>query len=585
MNKKKVLIFSLLTAALAVGSFISVNKAKGVSLLDAEGCIHEGNHYAAHDATCTEAGNKEFWACCKCQTQFLSNPGGTWTDKTTLAAPLESTHVAYAAPEHVYDETGSCTGTCGGTIVKDYSLTNPRKYITTKTLGLEDPFTTNNEGGHKFITYDFKNSGDFEILVDMTYDTPKSGVDSYILFYLFNGGDERGAVLRINTSRVEDDGIALAYIFKMDSSIQGDLVQGAGSAGTSFYFPRVSGIKSTNEHNYFSIYADLVDASTCEYNLSFRGGNSLDNLRYASANAEDKLNTEKVFNVTFGANYTTSYSKLRITNTGLGQINAVLHDVVPADRTITYVLNNVAIGNKSFATNAAIDLPKMRKTGYKFLGWFTQNGVKVTDDLANGYYTIAPRFVQEEGRNLKTLSDFNYAGETIAKCGEKALFTCAPGAGVSRIDIAMIYTPNLTTGDTYVILGFPYDFVDRTTRLYTRFQLGNTDFRGYVYGGSLGAAGADGTFFADTAFKMTSGKNYLLTFSFALTDDTGLNFTNAVQMQDLETGALSQSIERTGSFTGGRAIDFTNVNHCRFAVSGLIDGENTGSSIKLSTAW
>lgn len=59
--------------------------------------IHEGYHYAEKSATSSEAGNKEFWACCLCHEQFLEQPEGSFQDRT-LTETLADNHIAYVAP-------------------------------------------------------------------------------------------------------------------------------------------------------------------------------------------------------------------------------------------------------------------------------------------------------------------------------------------------------------------------------------------------------------------------------------------------------------------------------------------------------
>ena len=63
-------------------------------------CEHVGNHYAEKDPTRTEAGHKEFWACCKCHEVFLTLPEGTFTDadEALMTGGLGDAHPAYVAP-------------------------------------------------------------------------------------------------------------------------------------------------------------------------------------------------------------------------------------------------------------------------------------------------------------------------------------------------------------------------------------------------------------------------------------------------------------------------------------------------------
>jgi len=110
-KKKKVLVLlTIASSSLAITVAASfIGKGSGFRTgVGADACAagqHSGNHYLANAATCGEAGNAEFWACCECQQQFLSNPGGNFADCGAYAgAPLASTHIAYVAPtgEHAY---------------------------------------------------------------------------------------------------------------------------------------------------------------------------------------------------------------------------------------------------------------------------------------------------------------------------------------------------------------------------------------------------------------------------------------------------------------------------------------------------
>ncbi|MCQ3034624.1 MAG: hypothetical protein MJ248_00110 [Bacilli bacterium] len=96
--KKKLLIAILTTSTVAVALALAATPNNAVTSF-AEGCEHEGNHYDAVAATSTSAGNKEFWACCVCHEQFITEPSkGTWEDKGAYTGVLAPSHVAYVAP-------------------------------------------------------------------------------------------------------------------------------------------------------------------------------------------------------------------------------------------------------------------------------------------------------------------------------------------------------------------------------------------------------------------------------------------------------------------------------------------------------
>lgn len=582
--KLSLLVITVSLVVASVASAISVNYSLDkVSNAD---CDHVGYHYDAKECTCTEAGNKEFWACCKCQTQYLTKPEGTWTDNT-LKDALATTHIAYEAPEHHFGVDGNCVHSCGTTFAARYDLGVGKTVITPKTLGLEDAYQLP-QNDHKFITYNFKDEKNFEILLDFSYVTPLAGDDTNFLVYLFNGGNENGAVFRMNTSRVEDDGIALTYIYKGDQSITGDLAASAGDG--FFYFPRKSQIKSTNEHNYAVIGAELVDAATCKYNLTFRAGNSLDNLWYCTSNPEAQTDEAKVFSVTFGANYNTTNPKLRFTNCSNGATSGTQHDVyfyhpTAASRVINYVCEGNQFGSKSYGSDDVIALPEIRKTGYKFIGWYTSEGEKASDVLSNGYYNLYARFAKTADRNAKTLGDYGVPLYTIDKKGEFEVLNFKGDASTTRIDLNFIYTPTMVMeGDNYAVMGLPYDFIDGQTRIYNRLQLNNKVLAGYMYGDGTTIGGASGNNFNDTTFSMVDGRNYLITLSFELTSATGFDFKNTFEITDLSNGKF-YTISKTGTFNGGssRPFSFADERLTKFVV--WMNGYDAGAKATFTTAW
>ncbi|OQA78123.1 MAG: hypothetical protein BWY30_00848 [Tenericutes bacterium ADurb.Bin239] len=119
MKKKKILL--TIVASLALGISIVVpaahngigSRAGGGGVAECESGHHHGNHYLGNAPTCVEAGNAEFWACCTCLRQYLTNPGGTFVDQGAYAGDaLASTHIAYLAPTGVHSYT-------------NYVVTNP----------------------------------------------------------------------------------------------------------------------------------------------------------------------------------------------------------------------------------------------------------------------------------------------------------------------------------------------------------------------------------------------------------------------------------------------------------------------------
>ncbi|MCQ2742086.1 MAG: hypothetical protein MJ239_02145 [Bacilli bacterium] len=104
MNSKKkilVLLSSLLlataaTATVATTALQPEGRPYGIQAGD-ECASHTGNHYAMKDPTNTEPGYREFWACCVCGRQYLTQKTGDWTEGSaaTMIGSVDSDHIAY----------------------------------------------------------------------------------------------------------------------------------------------------------------------------------------------------------------------------------------------------------------------------------------------------------------------------------------------------------------------------------------------------------------------------------------------------------------------------------------------------------
>lgn len=100
MKKKKAIITLSAFAVSAIALTLTLVNAPRLNghLVHATECEHAGNHYERKDATTTESGHKEFWACCKCNQQFLEQPAeGTFVDApdSAMIGGLDDTHIAY----------------------------------------------------------------------------------------------------------------------------------------------------------------------------------------------------------------------------------------------------------------------------------------------------------------------------------------------------------------------------------------------------------------------------------------------------------------------------------------------------------
>ena len=598
MTKFKKLCFVLLSGAAALGVCVAIATAQKLGKNTfAEDCAHtHGYHYAKNEQSCDAAGNKEFWACCDCHQQWLSNPGGNFEDKT-LTSQLPTNHIAYIAPHH-FVSNDTCKD-CSKSIKEVYGLStlldeDNRDIVTLSNFNIADQQIVNMSDGHIFGAYDFKNNGSFDLTLKFTYsDTEDNALN---LFYLFNGQNEEGIILRVGQERTENDGIIYAYLFT-NNSFSGDIVNGgAGTAGTGFYFPRKSGIKS-GQDNYLRIIADVTDASTNSYRLAFLAGSSKDKMCSITTNPEDTVNDINYFNVTLGANYFDdgAHNYLRISHgpgTTTGTITSNIYScqsLVSYDkRVIVYrdaTNNNIA--RKEYAANEEIILPEIEKEGYKFLGWYDANGNKVDNNIVNGKYYIAPRFTTVANANNVTLSTFSSTTSVTYDTttpGESYYFNTDMSSDTKRMDMSFMYTPITSNADCWATFGFPYDFVDEQTRLNFRMNLnGGTSsipFAGYIFGKktSLGDAGASGTYFGDGNFQILSGKAYLLTLSFIECEEE--SYQAFVSIQDLATGKYTQSDVKEFCYSED-LFTFDNANRNKFAFVGVY----TDGAVSIATAW
>ena len=100
MKKKHGFLFIIATA-LPVLSIAFININHNIESTKATVCEHHGYHYEYHAPTETEYGWKEFWACCECGQQFLSQPEtGVWEDRdySLMSGVMTSSHIAYLPP-------------------------------------------------------------------------------------------------------------------------------------------------------------------------------------------------------------------------------------------------------------------------------------------------------------------------------------------------------------------------------------------------------------------------------------------------------------------------------------------------------
>ena len=403
--------------------------------------------------------------------------------------------------------------------------------VTISDIGLTSGFTI--PGNHQFGTYDYNSHKAIDLWFEYNYTL--NTADSYVLFYLFNQYDEAGAVIRLQTNRTDDDGIVPAYIFTMnDYGPSSTIVKTPGSAGTFFYFPRISGVKSTTQ-NVVHITANCIDATTNTYEVAFMLGVKGGDLYYPSTNAEALDNQKVTFKIELGATYFDENYHQRVRFSSVNNDTCTATDYLPqATPEVVYYdhLGNI-VGKK--VTNT-LQLPAYAIQSNKLAGWFDQDGNKLENGQTITKRIIArPVFVNEQD-HMFTLTDVGFASSlaiTPSSGEANSPYSYSLESG-NRIDFYFVYQfEGRTANDNYFVFGMNYDFIDAATRVMIRIDNGPNDKRvcGYIYGASLGNAGADGTRF-ESSNVVRANENTPLLVHVTLIDNgsnsasVNLDFTN-----------------------------------------------------------
>ena len=438
-------------------------------------------------------------------------------------------------------------------------------------LGLEDGPIPEIHDGHLFGTYDFNTKKALDLWFKLEYE--KTSNDKYALFYLFNNHDESGIVFRFQFNRSEDDGIVPLYIFtNMEHQEGNTVVTGAGNAGTFFYLPRISGVKSsTDAVLHFTAYC--IDEATNKYRCAFTAGVDEDSQYYPSTNPEDKTNTEKTFDIVLGSTYfdNGTHRSIRISSTVAD--NAAVTDIGYTDTKIQTVYKDIDGNIVGKNTNATISTPKLEPNGKTFLGWFDSDGNRVADGTeATGILVLTPRVVNNQ-TNMFTLSDygFNTASNWINIDSDTHETPSQYGQSANEgeaIDLYFIYeVTSCPSGDNYFIFGFPFDTIDGNSRAIIRMDeyVGNTTYRGYISGGSLGSAGRPGTSFASSSGLVSNTRlnRTLVHLRYSVVDVNTISLT--LELTNLATWT-SFSVTKETKFTADFNVTSEYLNRNKFAI-------------------
>lgn len=529
MKKKKILIFGMCGAMLA-GALIGLKSYKMAPTKSNASCNHVGYHYAANDPTCTAGGNKEFWACCECHSQFLEKPDvGTFTDKA-FSGVLESTHIAYAAPEHAFGENGNCLycsspmATLEGLEAGDHN-----KRMTLSDMNEAVPYNIKDLGrGHLFPVYSIGNNNGMELYFN--FDHGVEG-DSWLYFYLGNDIGEDGLIVRLNSGRT--DRYTYSYLRTNASGacekLNNDFAHCQLLFKTSEAMP-VGG-------QLVKVTMTLVDKATETYHfdmdLSSNGGLSWAPKWYSTEGGEAFTGLD----YTFGAGYFdgNAHSYLRFSNGG--STTVVLRDGAFATQKVSYANEEGTVfGHEEYEIGDPVKLPKMKATGKVFLGWFDQHGVKYTAGalarsgdakLVARFETVQNLMLQPSDAGFNTKNG-NAVTFTTESANENRNVFPQLAADTTRVDIYMMisYEKAATGQDGYFSVAFPYDFIDAKSRVNLRIanKVDQPKLDGYIYGGSLGSAGATGTSYSDTNYEM-NGSNMMVHMTAESTDSINYHYT------------------------------------------------------------
>lgn len=416
--------------------------------------------------------------------------------------------------------------------------------VTISDIGLTSGFTI--PQNHQFGTYDFDSHKAIDLWFEYNYTV--NTADSYIFVYLFNQYDEAGAVIRLQTNRADDDGIVPAYICTMnDYGPSTTFVKTPGSAGTFFYFPRISGVKSTTQ-NVMHITAYCIDATTNTYEVAFMLGVKGGDLYYPSTNPEALDNQKVTFKIELGAGYFDAGYHQRVRFSSVNNDTCTATDYLPqATPEVVYYdhLGNI-VGKK--ATNA-LQLPAYAIQSNKLVGWFDQDGNKLENGQTITKRIIArPVFINEQDHML-TLTDVGFASSLAltpdsGEANSPVSYSLESG---NRIDFYFIYQfEGRTVSDNYFICGMNYDMIDAKTRIMIRIDNGANDKRvcGHIYGASLGNAGDAGTKF-ESSNVVRANENTPLLVHVTLIDNgsnsasVNVDFTN---LADNSTYSTSRDV-------------------------------------------
>ena len=429
--------------------------------------------------------------------------------------------------------------------------------------------------GHVFGSYDFYANKGIDIWFKYQH-TNESGAFRY--FYLFNQDNEDGIVFRLN-NRNEDDGYVPLRVYTVNAySGTTTVVQGCDQPGTIFWFPYQSGIK-TSTSNIVHVRAYCIDETNntfrCEITMGVEGGIQ----RYPSTLPEDGTNTPMSFDIELGSAYFDGGLHRRIRFSASSATFSTLYDATSEEQVVVYKdYDGTVLGKK--ASNS-LELVNYNVQGKTLVGWFDHRGNRVRNgDSVTGKLIVKPVFTDTTNK-MVTLTDYGLNSSytlTHADSGFASSGSIYPETGNS-IDFYYTYKfLSKDSADNYFIVGLPFDEIDEQSRIYLRIDNpSSTKLSGYIYGKSLGIAGAEGTSFSSgDGVRSTSYDPLLVHIN--LVDNGSNNVTITINFLNLVTGAtFSQT--RTTTFAVDYALSSEYAARNRLGIIGAINCTATIESV------
>ncbi len=543
---------------------------------------HNMTYHQGSPATCESDGQKDYYTC-------SYEPGVLYKDEAGTEKYNDESELIIPQLVHEYDENLNCIH-CQKSLMETYELESAGYLdsvpsITASDLGLQSETLITPEEGQSdkqvYTRYNFNNVKAIDLWLEYEYELKNT--DSYFLIYLFNQYDESGATLRLQNNRTEDDGIVSTYIYTMNA--YGDattFVQGPGNPGTYFYFPRITGVKSSTQ-NVIHITADCINEANNTYEISYTLGVKGGTLCYPSTNPEAKNNQKLTFIIELGENYFNNglHNLIRFSSIKDAKVTIKDMEAQVSTPSVTYLnANNIAVGKKN---STALELPAIKVENKTLVGWFDLEGNKVNaGQEITSKLVIAP-LLTDTKENMLSLTNLGF--EPLIEISQSSQETQSPNdyslSSGNRIDLYFIYQfVERTNTDNYFICGMNYDFVDAETRIMIRIDNGVNDHRicGFIYGKVLGGdAGAAGTRFESPDGLRPNEKTPLLVHITLIDNGDNsasftLEFTNLATKATYSTSReASYSIDwnLTSTYSARNRFGYTRPINCAATLSNV----------------